>query len=52
MRRYGRVALGGTFDRLHVGHVALLRTAFHIGDEVAVGLTSRRFLTAHPKPHG
>jgi len=52
VRRYGRVALGGTFDRLHVGHVALLRTAFRIGDEVAVGLTSRRFLAAHPKPHG
>lgn len=50
MRRYGRVALGGTFDRFHVGHEALLGTAFQLGRSVAIGLTSRRFLKDHPKP--
>ena len=52
MRRYGRVVLGGTFDRLHAGHEALLRTAFRVGRTVAIGLTSRRFLAEHPKPRG
>jgi pantetheine-phosphate adenylyltransferase len=52
VRRFGRVVLGGTFDRLHVGHEALLRTAFRLGESVAIGLTSQRFLAAHPKPQG
>ncbi|HTZ61072.1 MAG TPA: pantetheine-phosphate adenylyltransferase [Thermoplasmata archaeon] len=50
MARYGRVVLGGTFDRLHVGHEALLRTAFRAGRRVAIGLTTDAFLAAHPKP--
>jgi len=32
--------LGGTFDRIHKGHKALLAKAFEIGDEVVIGLTS------------
>jgi pantetheine-phosphate adenylyltransferase len=50
VRRYGLAVLGGTFDHLHIGHQALLSTAFRIGDEVAVGLTTDSFLTARPKP--
>ncbi len=50
MPRYGHVVLGGTFDRLHVGHTALLRTAFRLGRTVSIGLTSPAFLLAHPKP--
>ncbi len=45
-----RVVLGGTFDRFHIGHEALLRTAFATGDQVAIGLTTPRFLATHPKP--
>ncbi len=48
-RAYGRVALGGTFDRVHIGHEALLRRAFAAGDEVVIGLTSDAYLKAHPK---
>jgi pantetheine-phosphate adenylyltransferase len=48
--RYGRVVLGGTFDRLHLGHEAMLRTAFAAGRTVAVGLTTSKFLAAHSKP--
>jgi len=50
VRRYGRVALGGTFDRLHAGHEALLSTAFRLGRHVAIGLTTPTFLREHPKP--
>jgi pantetheine-phosphate adenylyltransferase len=50
--RFGRVVLGGTFDRLHVGHEALLATAFRAGRSVAVGLTTDEYLGGHPKPDG
>jgi pantetheine-phosphate adenylyltransferase len=50
--RYGRVVLGGTFDRLHVGHEALLATAFRLGRSVAIGLTTDGYLARHPKPGG
>lgn len=35
-----KVCLGGTFNVLHGGHIALLSRAFAEGDEVFVGLTS------------
>ena len=50
MRRFRLAVLGGTFDHLHVGHRALLSTAFRAGNEVAIGLTTDRFLALHPKP--
>ena len=50
MRRYRLAVLGGTFDHLHVGHQALLASAFRVGEEVAVGLTTDRFVSDHPKP--
>lgn len=49
-RRYRRVILGGTFDRLHVGHEALLGTAFRVGREVAIGLTTDAYLAKSRKP--
>ncbi len=49
MRRFRRVALGGTFDHLHRGHEALLATAFRVGRTVAIGVTSVRYLAQHPK---
>lgn len=50
MRRYGMAALGGTFDHLHVGHHALLASAFRVGRTVAVGVTTDEFVRDHPKP--
>lgn len=52
MPRSPVAVLGGTFDRLHVGHAALLATALAVGHTVAVGLTTAAYLRAHPKPDG
>lgn len=35
-----RVALGGTFDRIHKGHRTIFEKAFAHGDEVLIGVTS------------
>ena len=34
------MCLGGTFDKMHLGHESLLRTAFSLSDEIIIGLTS------------
>jgi len=40
MKKFKLVALGGTFDLLHRGHVELLRKGFSISSTVIIGLTS------------
>ena len=40
---YKTVATGGTFDRLHRGHEALLAKSFEVGEKVVIGLTSEAF---------
>jgi pantetheine-phosphate adenylyltransferase len=42
-RPYRCIALGGTFDHIHKGHVELLDRAFETGDSVFIGLTSDTF---------
>ena len=37
------VATGGTFDELHVGHIALLAKAFQVGKKVIIGVSSDNF---------
>ena len=41
--KYRKIAVGGTFDKLHKGHEALLDAAFTMADEVLIGITSDDF---------
>ncbi|MGI0029039.1 MAG: phosphopantetheine adenylyltransferase [Nitrososphaera sp.] len=41
--KYPVVATGGTFDEIHVGHMALLAKAFQIGKKVIIGVSSDEF---------
>ena len=40
MKKLGLVAMGGTFDFIHKGHITLLSEAFSISTKVIIGLTS------------
>ena len=40
MTRFKLVALGGTFDIIHRGHIELLQNGFSISSKVIIGLTS------------
>ncbi len=49
-RRYRVAVLGGTFDRLHVGHKALLKGGLAAADRLGIGLTSDAYLDRVAKP--
>ncbi len=51
MKKFKRVAVGGTFDELHRGHESLLRKAFEVGEKVVIGLSSDEFVSKMGKPH-
>jgi len=38
--KFKRIAVGGTFDYLHDGHLAILAKAFELGGHVLIGITS------------
>jgi pantetheine-phosphate adenylyltransferase len=41
--RFQVVATGGTFDEIHIGHIALLAKAFEVGNKVIIGVSSDEF---------
>ncbi len=41
--QYRVIALGGTFDIIHIGHIELLKKGFSISEKVIIGLTSDEF---------
>jgi len=51
MKKFKKVAVGGTFDVLHKGHKSLLDKAFEVGDRVVIGLSSDEFVSKMGKPH-
>ncbi len=50
-RPYKLVALGGTFDVVHAGHLHLLSEAFRLGELVLIGVTSDRLTATLGKEH-
>ena len=50
-RKYRKVALGGTFDQFHKGHIKLINKALEISDNIIIGLTTDVMLKEEPKPH-
>ena len=49
-KRFKTVAVGGTFDLFHKGHLTLLLKAFEVGAHVLIGLSSDDFIKIM-KPH-
>ena len=43
MAVFAVVATGGTFDEIHIGHIALLSQAFKAGRKVIIGVSSDAF---------
>ena len=51
MKQFKKIAVGGTFDKLHKGHKTLLDKAFEVGEKVVIGLSSDDFVSKMGKPH-
>ncbi len=41
--KFNHIVLGGTFDRLHAGHLNLIDRALSLSDTITIGITNDRF---------
>lgn len=44
--KYKHAILGGTFDRFHLGHQSLIKTAFEQSEKVTIGITTAELIKA------
>jgi len=49
LAKFSVVATGGTFDEIHIGHIALLSKAFQTGNRVIIGVSSDEFAARRGK---
>ena len=49
MTQFDLVAMGGTFDIIHAGHIALLTKSFSISSKTIIGLSSDQLATKRGK---
>ena len=42
-KKFRLVAMGGTFDEIHIGHLSLFSRAFELSDNAIIGITSDEF---------
>ncbi|NIM26499.1 MAG: pantetheine-phosphate adenylyltransferase [Nitrososphaeria archaeon] len=49
MKKFELVAMGGTFDFIHKGHIKLISEAFLVSDKVIIGLTSDKLASRKGK---
>jgi len=50
-KKYGLIAVGGTFDNFHKGHRTLLKNAFSLSEKVIIGITSDDYVLKHKIGH-
>jgi len=51
MKRFRKLAVGGTFDLFHTGHKATLLKAFALSERVLIGVTSDQLAARQGKRH-
>ncbi len=48
MNQFKKIAIGGTFDHFHYGHLVFLETAFLNAEKVVIGLTTKSLIKNKP----
>ncbi len=51
MKKFNKIGLGGTFDRLHSGHKLFIDIAAHYSQIIHIGMVSDSYLEKKPKKY-